>query len=106
MSASRTSVPRLSFFFTAPAPTAIYTLSLHDALPIYRILAALDPLEHLAELEVGEVAGLDLLPGARGRHRGPQPAAQRVRAHGGLAAVVLRPVHQHQIGRASCRERG
>src|SRR5207253_5693056 len=24
----------LSFFFTAPAPTEIYTLSLHDALPI------------------------------------------------------------------------
>src|SRR5947208_9202936 len=23
------------FFFTAPAPTEIYTLSLHDALPIY-----------------------------------------------------------------------
>src|SRR5207253_8654066 len=25
----------LSFFFTVPAPTEIYTLSLHDALPIY-----------------------------------------------------------------------
>src|SRR5207302_10479610 len=25
-----------SFVFTAPAPTEIYTLSLHDALPIYR----------------------------------------------------------------------
>src|SRR5437879_10457689 len=25
---------RLSFFFNDPAPTAIYTLSLHDALPI------------------------------------------------------------------------
>src|SRR5438309_9643882 len=25
-----------SFFFTATAPTEIYTLSLHDALPIYR----------------------------------------------------------------------
>src|SRR5437773_8856280 len=24
------------FFFNAPAPTEIYTLSLHDALPIYR----------------------------------------------------------------------
>src|SRR5207248_10704299 len=27
--------PMLLFFFTAPAPTEIYTLSLHDALPIY-----------------------------------------------------------------------
>src|SRR5437773_9310488 len=26
----------LLFFFTAPATTEIYTLSLHDALPIYR----------------------------------------------------------------------
>src|SRR5437660_703136 len=24
----------LHFFFTAPAPTAVYTLSLHDALPV------------------------------------------------------------------------
>src|SRR5438477_3369088 len=27
------------FFFTAPAPTEIYTLSLHDALPIYPLAA-------------------------------------------------------------------
>src|SRR5207253_11170586 len=26
------------FFFTAPAPTEIYTLSLHDALPIWAVL--------------------------------------------------------------------
>src|SRR5207248_11159612 len=25
------------FFFTPPSPTAIYTLSLHDALPIYNV---------------------------------------------------------------------
>src|SRR5437868_9648877 len=28
------------FFFTATAPTEIYTLSLHDALPIYRAAGA------------------------------------------------------------------
>src|SRR5437867_5042168 len=28
-------VPTTSFFFNDPATTAIYTLSLHDALPIY-----------------------------------------------------------------------
>src|SRR5437660_10007975 len=27
---------RLLFFFTAPVPAEIYTLSLHDALPIFR----------------------------------------------------------------------
>src|SRR5690625_6370721 len=30
----------LSFFLNAPAPTDIYTLSLHDALPIYSHLSA------------------------------------------------------------------
>src|SRR5438552_10942894 len=30
------SLPLLLFFFNAPAPTEIYTLSLHDALPISR----------------------------------------------------------------------
>src|SRR5690554_7363826 len=30
----------LFFFFTAPAPTEIYTLSLHDALPISALLQA------------------------------------------------------------------
>src|SRR5690554_7560431 len=29
------------FFFNAPAPTEIYTLSLHDALPIYAITLSL-----------------------------------------------------------------
>src|SRR5206468_9534807 len=35
--ASRTAP--LSFLFNLPAPTEIYTLSLHDALPIYRRVA-------------------------------------------------------------------
>src|SRR5690606_41967678 len=31
------------FFFNDPAPTEIYTLSLHDALPIYPCGVSLDP---------------------------------------------------------------
>src|SRR5439155_19099637 len=31
------------FFFTDPAPTEIYTLSLHDALPIYPVADPEDP---------------------------------------------------------------
>src|SRR5206468_12979669 len=31
----------LCFFLTAPAPSAIYTLSLHDALPIFRLQESL-----------------------------------------------------------------
>src|SRR6266536_6595893 len=32
----------LVFFFTDPAPTKIYTLSLHDALPIWRDMTQFD----------------------------------------------------------------
>src|SRR6266446_10292530 len=40
MKQSAASPPLLSiFFFNAPATTQIYTLSLHDALPIYETLA-------------------------------------------------------------------
>ena len=60
--------------------------------------AVLDPGEHLVELELRERGILDLLPGARGGDGGAQAPAQRVRAHGGLAAVVLRPVHEHLAG--------
>src|SRR5436190_23943974 len=36
------------FFFTDPAPTEIYTLSLHDALPIWRRLFSAERLSDLA----------------------------------------------------------
>src|SRR5262245_64922836 len=47
----------LSFSFTATAPTEIYTLSLHDALPIWAVFAlervlALQPDNHLARAEI------------------------------------------------------
>src|SRR5436190_24022795 len=35
-------VPSTCFFFTDTAPAEIYTLSLHDALPICQLLARLD----------------------------------------------------------------
>src|SRR5207249_9894339 len=38
----------LLFFFTAPPPTELYTLSLHDALPIYRRCRCAAPLPDLA----------------------------------------------------------
>src|SRR6266542_2367956 len=41
------STPPRFFFFTAPATTEIYTLSLHDALPIF------EPLGRTQELVVG-----------------------------------------------------
>src|SRR5947209_14162691 len=49
------------FFLTSPAPTEIYTLSLHDALPIYRLARY-------------RAAGLDL-PIISPRPAGPDPRA-------------------------------
>src|SRR5690349_22520448 len=46
------------FFFTGPAPTGIYTLSLHDALPIFRGLLDAD-----RALDLGGVAA-DVAAGA------------------------------------------
>src|SRR5207244_13597399 len=58
------------FFFTAPAPTELYTLSLHDALPISRTAAPVAGRAHVAaRSRRGRV-----VPGACGRprHRGRQ----------------------------------
>src|SRR5207237_10709528 len=48
----------LFFFFNAPAPTEIYTLSLHDALPIYSFGRELPP----ALEPPHAVIGNDVLP--------------------------------------------
>src|SRR5207249_12263148 len=53
-------------FFTPPAPTETYTLSLHDALPIFaeeraRALATIEP----KEVSVARLAGLLQAPLAR-----------------------------------------
>ena len=48
------------FFFTATAPTELYTLSLHDPLPIYLAGADLS----YADLQGAEMAGVNL-EGAR-----------------------------------------
>src|SRR5689334_24616146 len=41
---------KLSFFFIDTATTEIYTLSLHDALPIFRLLKRLFVSSHLSEV--------------------------------------------------------
>src|SRR5438270_3388530 len=55
--------PRLSpssyiFFLTATATTEIYTLSLHDALPIYKFKH--DVLAELENLDISRIAGLGI----------------------------------------------
>src|SRR3712207_533490 len=54
------------FFFNDTATTEIYTLSLHDALPISGALQA----------EAEGDAGLDVAPRSRSRHHDLQPARQ------------------------------
>src|SRR3712207_7082719 len=51
----------LFFFFNDTATTEIYTLSLHDALPIY-LMASVDKLGHLFDLPTEDPAGLLALP--------------------------------------------
>src|SRR5207249_11635837 len=47
-----------SFFFTAPAPSEIYTLSLHDALPIWR-RRRIEVAQHGLLVEPEQLLGLD-----------------------------------------------
>src|SRR2546426_1171830 len=86
----------LTFFFNDTATTEIYTLSLHDALPIChperRLRLALAQRGRglpLREPHRGNRAGRPLRRRSAGGRQGPRPA-------GGLG----------EIGRASCRERG
>src|SRR5206468_11044287 len=67
------------FFFTAPAPTQIYTLSLHDALPISLS-------RDIRELGLAKVAAPD-----GGSHYAPPPeAGAAIRPHlGQLLPAVL-----------------
>src|SRR3712207_8497191 len=46
------------FFFNDPATTEIYTLSLHDALPISQLLDVLDHLGHAGDLRVAPLRAL------------------------------------------------
>src|SRR2546430_17604269 len=97
------------FFFNDTATTEIYTLSLHDALPIYlgqnRPLRGQDP-PHRARTRL--VAAVPQQEGridlrAHGRDHPAHPAGR----YADRAAHVAgsRVPHRAEIGRASCRER-
>src|SRR5205807_8077996 len=112
------SIPLPYFFFTAPAPTDIYPLSLHDALPISR--RPFDrhavAVPHQSQGRVGHLRLLarDLL--AAGRHRAVQGrgAGDECAATGNLAAQLrLLPARRgrhvvsrsHTGGRAAAERR-
>src|SRR3712207_9537416 len=101
------------FFFNDTATTEIYTLSLHDALPIFSVVGGPRPphASH-ARREPPDGAGVpgrglfqdDVVPTAQ-RPADPQPqdpgvGADELRVAGRRAVVA-----EEEIGRASCRER-
>src|SRR3712207_9260657 len=91
---------RFSFFFNDTAPTEIYTLSLHDALPISLMLR--DP-EHTAaedrahqrvdhHVQRGAAVPLDVAPGQADRHqphqdRHPEPDRKSTRLNSSHANI-------------------
>src|SRR2546422_4626718 len=99
----------LFFFFNDTATTEIYTLSLHDALPISRLPRAVDP-GHEVEVRPGDVVAPDddepgvgdlLGPDAGDRAEGPHPrlgadsAAERSPIEQARAELVEEPkVHR------------
>src|SRR5438876_7888041 len=73
-----------SFFFNDPAPTEIYTLSLHDALPIFYY----QPLATVVHFE-GATSGTDLASGAK-RYQVINQGAFRSEEH---TSELQSPVH-------------
>src|SRR5437762_8250549 len=77
----------MSFFFNDPSTTEIYTLSLHDALPISAAVrehdrrALRDSVAARAHLPVRELVH-------RRRHRGVRPVHDVPRAAGGVLASI------------------
>src|SRR5256885_13758381 len=111
----------LFFFFNDTATTEIYTLSLHDALPIWvvaHMLPALEGQRQLAHLghagaELGAELFLEPLPGhGTSGHRGGRQPCRGTAAAARITDAVFLEVGvvgmagtKAQIGRASCRER-
>src|SRR5437899_5795856 len=69
------------FFFNDTATTEIYTLSLHDALPIYQARG-------LAEIAPGD-DDVDLLELAGGRHRQDRKSTRLNSSHLGISYAVF-----------------
>src|SRR2546430_3882725 len=64
------------FFFNDTATTEIYTLSLHDALPIYLVTHRLDLAQHGIFRATLDDAALVLGDGAKGPHRSEEHTSE------------------------------
>src|SRR5437762_9877849 len=86
----------MSFFFNDPSTTEIYTLSLHDALPISAAVrehdrrALRDSVAARAHLPVRELVH-------RRRHRGVRPVHDVPRAAGGVLASIRSEEHTSEL---------
>src|SRR2546430_14973286 len=103
--------PRVCFFFfNDTATTEIYTLSLHDALPIYLGSGAGTDSLVAAQMvgEDGHVTGLDMTPEmlTKARAAAAEMGAANVEFVESEAEQLPFPdASFEEIGRASCRER-
>src|SRR3712207_7630292 len=84
------------FFFNDTATTEIYTLSLHDALPIYRLRPGLEALSP-------ESARLEVDPGGAGALDAPPDAEQGGRL-GGSGRRVLRARSEEHTSELQSRQ--
>src|SRR2546429_1502240 len=76
------------FFFNDTATTEIYTLSLHDALPIFEALATGDQ-RGLEEVLAGEVQLRALLPGRYLEVTGDRKSTRLNSSHGYISYAVF-----------------
>src|SRR5947207_8356341 len=97
MQVRRTTLSTIFFFFNPTATTEIYTLSLHDALPISQILELLDRLQ----AELGMAVMLithDLGVVAGSADRVAVMYAGQVVEQAPTAALFARPLHPYTEG--------
>src|SRR5207253_11126834 len=89
--------PSLSFFFTPPSTTDIYTLSLHDALPIYH-RSRTDPRVRRPDRRgssksPGSIAGRRIAPGGpletRGLHQRDRKSTRLNSSHVAISYAVF-----------------
>src|SRR5262249_58704280 len=105
-------------FLHDPPPTELYTLSLHDALPIYHVASvARTERDHRARCEARAAGRPDLdrkphrsrrdrLPGAPGGGHGEQCGGRGEPVRGVASAAVETALHQHVKPRRRCRPLG
>src|SRR3712207_9135189 len=98
------------FFFNDTATTEIYTLSLHDALPILlaSVMLALSPAVAEAQTEGRNTSSVVVRPGdslwsISEEWLGPNATPQQI--YNETARIYALNSERIEIGRASCRER-